>query len=262
MERLPFADGEFDAAFLGLVLHEADDLDRALAAAPEGDPLSGGVKLVLRSLEDALGRHGVKSFHALGEPFDPHLHQAVQMVDTTEAPDHQVLEELQRGYKLKDRLLSELDEVYINGSLEHRLPNNLNISFAYVEGESLLMGINALWSAARSNIPVLVIVANNRSYYNDELHQEGVALKRGRDPANRWIGQSIDRPAPDIARLAEGQGWMGIGPVTKVSELGDVMKRAIECVRAGKPCLVDVHIDARHGRNLRESMQVRGTESL
>ena len=125
-----------------------------------------------------------------------------------------------------------------------------------------LMGINAFWTAARYEIPLLAIVANNRSYYNDELHQEGVALKRGRDPANRWIGQSIDRPAPDIAKLAEGQGWMGIGPVTKVSELGDVMKRAIECVRAGKPCLVDVHIDARHGRNLRESMQVRGTESL
>jgi cysteine desulfurase len=44
--------------------------------------------------------------------------------------------------KLKDRLLAELDEVYINGSMEHRLPNNLNMSFAYVEGESLLMGIN------------------------------------------------------------------------------------------------------------------------
>jgi cysteine desulfurase len=44
--------------------------------------------------------------------------------------------------KLKDKLLSELDEVFINGTLEHRLPNNLNISFAYVEGESLLMGIN------------------------------------------------------------------------------------------------------------------------
>lgn len=43
---------------------------------------------------------------------------------------------------LKDRLMSELDETFINGSLEHRLPNNLNISFAYVEGESLLMGIN------------------------------------------------------------------------------------------------------------------------
>jgi cysteine desulfurase len=44
--------------------------------------------------------------------------------------------------KLKDRLLAGLDEVYINGTMEHRLPNNLNISFAYVEGESLLMGIN------------------------------------------------------------------------------------------------------------------------
>jgi cysteine desulfurase len=44
--------------------------------------------------------------------------------------------------KLKDKLLRDLDEVYINGSMEHRLPHNLNISFAYVEGESLLMGIN------------------------------------------------------------------------------------------------------------------------
>jgi cysteine desulfurase len=44
--------------------------------------------------------------------------------------------------KLKDRLLAALDEVYINGSMEHRLPNNLNVSFAFVEGESLLMGIN------------------------------------------------------------------------------------------------------------------------
>jgi cysteine desulfurase len=44
--------------------------------------------------------------------------------------------------RLKDKLLSELDESYINGTMEHRLPHNLNISFAYVEGESLLMGIN------------------------------------------------------------------------------------------------------------------------
>jgi len=46
--------------------------------------------------------------------------------------------------RLKDKLVSELDEIYINGSMEHRLPNNLNISFAYVEGESLLMGINEI----------------------------------------------------------------------------------------------------------------------
>lgn len=44
--------------------------------------------------------------------------------------------------RLKDRLFAELDEIYVNGSMEHRLPNNLNVSFAYVEGESLLMGVN------------------------------------------------------------------------------------------------------------------------
>ena len=44
--------------------------------------------------------------------------------------------------RLRDSIMGRLDEVYINGSMEHRLPGNLNISFAYVEGESLLMGIN------------------------------------------------------------------------------------------------------------------------
>src|SRR5207253_10610393 len=44
--------------------------------------------------------------------------------------------------RLKDKIVARLDQVYINGSMEHRLPGNLNISFAYVEGESLLMGIN------------------------------------------------------------------------------------------------------------------------
>ena len=44
--------------------------------------------------------------------------------------------------KLKDKLMAELDYVHVNGSMEHRLPGNLNISFVYVEGESLLMGIN------------------------------------------------------------------------------------------------------------------------
>jgi thiamine pyrophosphate-dependent acetolactate synthase large subunit-like protein len=120
-----------------------------------------------------------------------------------------------------------------------------------------LMSMNALWTAARYRIPVLFIVANNRSYYNDELHQEGVARHRGRSPANRWIGQSIDHPAPDIAKLAEAQGVNGIGPLKRAADLQEAMRRAVECVRAGAPCLVDVHIDPGHGRHLRESMAER-----
>ena len=119
-----------------------------------------------------------------------------------------------------------------------------------------LMSMNALWTAARYGIPALFVIANNRSYYNDELHQEGVARHRGRSPANRSIGQSIDHPAPDIAKLAEAQGVMGIGPLKRAAELQEALRRAVACVRSGRPCLVDVHIDPGHGRDLRESRGV------
>lgn len=82
-----------------------DSLERALAHAPAGDEFRAGVELIYKQMLDTLAKLGLRPIPAVGEPFDPHLHQAVQMVDTSEAPDHQVLEELQRGYKLKDRLL-------------------------------------------------------------------------------------------------------------------------------------------------------------
>jgi len=124
-----------------------------------------------------------------------------------------------------------------------------------------LMSINALWTAARYQIPVLIIVGNNRSYYNDELHQEGVARHRGRDPMNRWIGQTIDHPAPDIAKLAEGQGVESAGPITDHAALGEAIKRGVAAVSAGRPFVIDVHIDPGHGRELTESMAERSLAS-
>ena len=121
-----------------------------------------------------------------------------------------------------------------------------------------LMSMNALWTAARYGIPLMIVVANNRSYYNDELHQEGMARVRKRNVANRWIGQSITHPAPDIARIAEAQGWKGIGPVQRAGELAEAMRRGVESVRSGIPCLVDVHIDPKRGRDLREALATRG----
>ena len=56
-------------------------------------------------MQDALAKLGVQPIPAKGEQFDPHVHEAIEMVETSDAPDHQVIEELQRGYKMKDRLL-------------------------------------------------------------------------------------------------------------------------------------------------------------
>lgn len=83
-----------------------DSLDLALKnSANQQSELRTGVELTRKQFLDALAKLGLREIAAEGEPFDPQYHQAVEMVDTSDAPDHQVLQELQRGYKLKDRLL-------------------------------------------------------------------------------------------------------------------------------------------------------------
>jgi molecular chaperone GrpE len=87
------------------LLPVVDNLDRALAAAPPDDPLAGGVKLVLKVLEEALAKHGVKSFRAVGLPFDPKIHEAIMTVATAEHPAGTVVLEHGRGFTLNDRLV-------------------------------------------------------------------------------------------------------------------------------------------------------------
>jgi molecular chaperone GrpE len=82
-----------------------DSFDRALQAAPQKSEFHVGVELIHKQLQDALAKIGMRPISAKGERFDPRFHEAIEMVDTEDAEDHQVLEELQRGYKLKDRLL-------------------------------------------------------------------------------------------------------------------------------------------------------------
>jgi len=64
-----------------------------------------GVELIYRQFQDVLQKVGVQPIAAVGQPFDPRIHEAIEMVDTTAVPDHHVLEELQRGYNYKERLL-------------------------------------------------------------------------------------------------------------------------------------------------------------
>jgi molecular chaperone GrpE len=83
-----------------------DSFERALQlSGNNGNDLRSGVELIYKQLQDALVKLGLRQIPAKGEPFDPHLHEAIEMVDTDEVEDHHVLDELQRGYKLKERLL-------------------------------------------------------------------------------------------------------------------------------------------------------------
>ena len=105
-----------------------------------------------------------------------------------------------------------------------------------------MMGVNALWTAANAQVPVLMIVANNRSFFNDEVHQERVARDRGRPVENRWIGQRIGNPDPDLAMIARGQGLDGIGPVESPEALPAALADAIARLKQGRAVLVDVRV--------------------
>jgi thiamine pyrophosphate-dependent acetolactate synthase large subunit-like protein len=105
-----------------------------------------------------------------------------------------------------------------------------------------LMGATALWTAVHYKIPLLVVVANNRSFFNDELHQERVARMRNRPVENRWIGQRIADPEIDLAQLAQAQGAVGFGPVSETSQLVGTFREAIAAVEGGAVAVMDVRI--------------------
>ena len=123
-----------------------------------------------------------------------------------------------------------------------------------------LMGLTALWTAARYRLPLLVVVANNTSYFNDEVHQRRVAVHRGREwgVVNQHVGMRLDDPVPDLGALARGLGLRTVGPggggdgggasggggmVEDVGDLAGVLAEAVERVRGkGESVLVDVRV--------------------
>jgi thiamine pyrophosphate-dependent acetolactate synthase large subunit-like protein len=106
-----------------------------------------------------------------------------------------------------------------------------------------LMGVTALWTAAHYRIPLLIVIANNRSFFNDELHQERVARMRNRPVENRWIGQRISEPDIDLAGMARAQGALGFGPVAAIGDLAPTFEKAIAAVEAGQVAVVDVRVE-------------------
>ena len=87
------------------LLPVVDSLERALQVKSDAAELRGGVELISKQLQAALAKLSVNAIASKGELFDPRYHEAIEMVETSDVPDHEVIEELQRGYKFKDRLL-------------------------------------------------------------------------------------------------------------------------------------------------------------
>jgi molecular chaperone GrpE len=93
---------------MGELIPVLENLDRALYAASINDDPKGlkeGLELITRQLKEALARHGLTEYSALGELFNPKLHEAVGYVETQDQPPQQVIEEVAKGYRFRDRVL-------------------------------------------------------------------------------------------------------------------------------------------------------------
>jgi molecular chaperone GrpE len=114
--------GQFSNALLiGKLLAVLDDFDRALESVPPEahDAWIEGVKLVERKLRGVLDSEGVTAIEAVGQPFDPNVHEAVAHEETADHPDNQVIDEVQRGYRLHDRLIRPSLVRVANNPKEH-----------------------------------------------------------------------------------------------------------------------------------------------
>jgi thiamine pyrophosphate-dependent acetolactate synthase large subunit-like protein len=108
-----------------------------------------------------------------------------------------------------------------------------------------LMGCNAFWTAAHMEIPMIILVANNRSYYNDVAHQERMAVVRDRPVENKFIGQEMVDPPIDLLAMAKAQGVMGEGPIETSTQLAAALLRGEAAARAGKPYLIDARVNVK-----------------
>jgi thiamine pyrophosphate-dependent acetolactate synthase large subunit-like protein len=121
-----------------------------------------------------------------------------------------------------------------------------------------LMGVTAVWTAVHYKIPLLFVLANNRSFYNDELHQERMARARNRPVENKWIGQRMSDPDVDLAAMGRAQGAVGFGPIANSADLAAALKAAIAAVDAGQVAVVDVRVEPGYTAGMTAAMTRAG----
>lgn len=105
----------------------------------------------------------------------------------------------------------------------------------------LLFTPGGLWTLAHHDLPALIVMFNNRSYYNSEEHQINIAKHRGRNVERTAIGTTIVDPVVDFAAMAESMGVAGIGPIENVEDIAPALKKALAIVKnERRSVLVDV----------------------
>ena len=109
----------------------------------------------------------------------------------------------------------------------------------------LMYAPGVLWTAAHHRIPLLSVMLNNRGYHQEIMHVQRMCNQRNRGVDRGTMGSTLMDPNIDFAKVAEGMGVHGEGPITNPNDLGPAIRRAMAAVKRGEPALVDVVTQAR-----------------
>ena len=126
----------------------------------------------------------------------------------------------------------------VGAALANKAKGLLSVTFQ-PDGD-LMYAPGVLWTAAHHQIPLLMVMHNNRGYYQEVMHLQRMAALHRRRPDTALIGNEIDNPAIDYAKLAQAHGVWAEGPISNPALLKPALQRALAVVKSGRPALVDV----------------------
>ncbi len=127
----------------------------------------------------------------------------------------------------------------VGAALAHRAEGRLAVN---VQRDGDMMYVpGAFWTAAHHRIPLLTVTHNNRGYHQEFMHLQRMASRRRRGmDGSALVGNTLDNPAPDLAKIAAGMGCWATGPITQPEDLAPAIKRALDVVTNGEPAFIDV----------------------
>ncbi|MDB5908097.1 MAG: alsS [Massilia sp.] len=131
----------------------------------------------------------------------------------------------------------------VGAALANRDKGLLSVTFQ-PDGD-LLYAPGALWTAAHHKIPLLFVMHNNRGYHQETMHLQRMAAMHNRRMDQAWIGNALENPHIDFAKLAQSYGVWAEGPISNPADLGPALRRALAVVKSGLPALLDVVCQAR-----------------
>lgn len=123
-----------------------------------------------------------------------------------------------------------------------------------------LMNASALWTGVKAGVPLLVVVLNNRSFYNDEVHQETIAVQRGRPPENKHVGITMTGPDIDVSSVARGFGAWSPGLISGAAALADAIAEGLRVVAGGGTAVLEVETEKGYSPAMMNALRTGGSE--